>query len=319
MGLTPEQERTSQLLAFLGFMVLFILIITVAILDRTSVYGYVYLIIALFVVIFYILSQVVPNFFEADFVSNKKLIWQIILGYGLGLVLSAKALFGKIAGSYSFLSPLSVPNIQKTLLAIQWGPVASIFLMSIGVSEFEESFRGGTLMPSLKEWLSNPRTSAVVLLVLSIILYFLVGFMKLIAILLMLYGFLAVIEPHIIEPFVKSKLFTTIVAILGAAALFAFLHSLAYGYLGATTTMQKSTAVALMANAFIYAVVADIINSYFKSTTASKIAHTMNNAALMSNALGITPFFSIFVAAVHAVFLYAVSIGMGGSTRWQYA
>lgn len=307
MGMTPEQIKKTQTPAVIMLFMFFFLVFILNVIDSSSSYGRIYFIVSIVALMLYIFSLLSPNMAEVSLISTVKPLYQVIAGFILGIILAARVLLGNAAKSFSFLSPLSVPQIQKSLLTIQFGTIPSIFLMSMAVSEFEESFRAGTLMPTLKEWLSNPRISAVVLTSLSILVYFLIDFIKPVALGLTIYGILSILNPDYIKPVIENKWFSTIVAILGAASVFAVLHATAYGFTGALTVTQRQQAVSLMANAFLYAIIADAINNYFKSSTASKIAHTINNAALMCVAMGVTPFFSLFVGAVHALVLYAMS------------
>ncbi len=87
-----------------------------------------------------------------------------------------------------------------------------------------------------------------------------------------------------------------VVSIIAGASIFAGLHYAAYG-----------AVLSALFNAFIFAVVADVLNSYFRSYTSGKIGHCGNNAVMGCTALQLPIWYAFFITAMYSGILYMLS------------
>lgn len=262
--------------------------------TQSTLWGTVYTNVFYAAMILIFLSYISPKIAEYDPVSNKNLFAQIIIGFALGIVLVGSLLF---KGSHlSFLSPLSIPNTSNILGILGLSAVSFVFVNSIVISEFEETLRSSTLRPSVFEWLNygGEKGFAFILFLIGIIVYFVIG-MKLIGLSLAAFALIAFFKRLSFIKRIDSKMVRWGISIIFVGLFFALLHLTAYSKPGA------NNASALMFNAFLYAVIADTIDTFYDSTIPSKIAHTLNNAAIASVAVGIPVGFAFVVAGVHAL------------------
>lgn len=269
-----------------------------SLLTQNTTYGATYTIVFLFTLILIIASVVLHPVVEWMPSSPDQLILQVLAGFGLGIVLISSILF-----SFSFLSPLSIPNVSGMLGVLGLGGISLAFIMSIGVSEFEEGLRAATLRPTIAEWLSYSKGVSMVLLLVGFMMYFIIDMdiFKLFGIVLMFLSVLNYFYKGGVADRIQTPWVRQLISGLIAASFFALLHFTAYG------SADPAVTASLMMNAFLYAFIADTINAYFKNTVSSRIAHTLNNAAVSCIAVGLPIPFAFVIAGAHAGLLYMAS------------
>jgi len=248
------------------------------------------------------LSYIMPKVFEYQPVDSRNIKLQLLAGFALGFALAG----GLFVQNFSFLAPLSIPDIAL-LGVLGFSAVGQVFIMSVAVSEFEEALRSATLRPSFAEWLQFREGVSVLLLLIGSIVYFTADSfdpaLKIVGLILAFVGVLNFTRRFIIADRIKGKWTRFMVANFITAAFFAILHFTAYATGNAAATQS------LLLNAFMYALIADTINTYFESTAPSRVAHTLNNAAVSCVAVGIPVLFALIVAAVHALIIFVTATG----------
>lgn len=283
-------------------MVFFILLGVLAswsFITQGTKWGSVYSNVFYLVVILFILSIVVPRKFEANFVNPKNLWMQFAAGGLFGLVLVSSYIVGS---SLSFLSPLSIPKVSSVLGILGINAVTLVFAMSVIPSEFEENLRSATLRPTIAEWLQDSKALPSLLIMFGVLLFFLVDSFRVLGIGFIVFGFLVLQGIFLKNKGITNKWVRMGISIVFVGVLFALLHFTAYA------TGNPAQSEALMFNAFLYAIIADSINTYFgKTTIPSKIAHTTNNAVVSCAAVGIPIVFAVVVVVAHASILYAIA------------
>ena len=297
-----EQDTRNDIWLIL-FLLLGTLVLWSTVVQQTT-FGKIYNILFFFTLAMYLLSRASPNFAEFQNIRHKGISLQIITGFVLGF-----ALVGTLYGTYALLSPLSVPNIKFTspLGILGFESISQVFLMSVVVAEIEESFRSSTLRPTIAEWLSNHYARTLFMLVTALIIYMVLLPIRLLgAALFVVAAVDSIGKFNWIDRLFKHGFARQATAIIVAAAFFAVLHLRAYG---GTSGVETATTVAMLLNAFLFAVIADTINSRFKSTTPSKIAHCFNNSSISSVSIGLPAFYGAFITTIYAIVLFVMSRG----------
>jgi len=270
-------------------------------------YGRVYTA-AFFLTLFGILASYTPEIkkvFQYSPANDTHIIWQGLAGLGLGLVLTSTVWMG-----LSILSPLSVPTAVNVLGVLGVGAFALVFIMAISVCEFEEGLRAAFLKPSIQEWLQYNNLVSVLLVLAGIIIYFVLqnDFLRIIGVMLGIGGILNFYwKGGLADWLSDSDFWRNVIAGLFAAVFFMLLHYTAYG------SIDPAITTALMLNAFLYAFIADMLNSLFKgeedeqSTIPSRTAHTFNNATVTCLAAGVPVLFAFFVTGAHYALMYVAT------------
>lgn len=290
------------------WLILFLLLGTVVLWStvvQQTTFGQIYQIIFFFTLIIFILSKVTPKFAEFQNLNSKGITIQILAGFILGFALVA-TLFG---ASFAFLSPLSVPDIRFTMPIgiLGFELLSSLFMMSILVAEIEESFRTSALRPTIAEWVANRHARTIFLLVTGVIIYMVIPPLRFLGAILFVFAAIdGILKFKFVDRLFRSPATRNFLAILVAGSFFAVLHLRAYG---GTEGLELAVTAALIMNAFLFAVIADIVNWKFKSATASKIAHCLNNATISAVAVGLPALTGAFVTLIYAVILFFMSRG----------
>ena len=250
------------------------------------------------------MSYFMPKVFEYQPVNPDRIGFQILAGFALGFALAGSLIVSGFA--FSLLAPLSIPDVAL-LGILGFSAIGQVFIMSVAVSEFEETLRSATLRPSIMEWLQYEAVASLLFILIGVIIWFtgdaFAGSFKIIGLAIAAIGLLNFTKKFVLGKFFENKWIRSGVSIGIVGVFFSILHLTAY----ASTNSAVTTA--LMFNAFMYAVIADVINTYFESTVSSKIAHTLNNAAVSCVAAGVPIIFALIVAATHAGILYVTATG----------
>jgi len=292
-GLSKSASLSVMFFLVLGMLALWSFI------TQSTQWGSVYTNVFYLSVILIILSVVVKKKFEAEFVSTNSLKWQFIVGFSFGLLLVSNYLFGQ---SFSFLSPLSIPNVGGLLGILGVSSITLVFVMSVVPSEFEENLRSALLRPTIAEWLQDNRAIPVILMIFGALIFFVLDSFRIIGMGMLVLGFLSLDNGFLSKRGIRSKWVRYGISIVIVGVFFAVLHFAAYN------TGDPAVSEALMFNAFLYAVIADSINTFFGGTTIpSKIAHTTNNAVVASASVGVPIAFAFVVVGIHAAILYAIA------------
>jgi len=298
--------RNPKLLNLVILFVIGILAFWSYITEETN-YGRVYTA-AFFLTLFGIIASYTPEVkkvFQYAPANDTHIIWQGLLGLGLGIVLTSTVWMG-----LSILSPLSVPAAVNVLGTLGLGSLPLIFIMAISICEFEEGLRAAFLKPSIQEWLQYNNLVSVLLLLAGIIVYFVLqnDILRIIGVIVGIAGILNFYwKGGLADWLTESEFWKNVVAGLFAAVFFMLLHYTAYG------SIDPAVTTALMLNAFLYAFIADMMNSAFKgedeeqSTIPSRTAHTFNNATVTCIAAGVPALFAFFVAGSHYALMYVAT------------
>lgn len=305
-------KKSLQEPAVIFFLVVFLMAFVSIITGWQEAWGRTYWVIGIITGIFMLGAYAKPDIFEFKAINPEKLNYQILVGFLFGTALITSYIFSGL----SLLSPLSVPGVQSTLSFFGGKALPALFMLSILVSVFEENFRASALRPTLQEWLQNPRMLAVAFLAVTSLFYFLFDQYRSITIFLVFGSALAALVPSFIRPAVEKKIELAgkkiqigplLVSIIGASFLFSILHIAAAGLLEAVSFTEIQQAQDMLISAFIFGIIAGVINSYFDSSNTSKIAHTINNAGYLSNAMGLTIGYAYVVGIIHAVIVYSLN------------
>lgn len=206
---------------------------------------------------------------------------------GAGLAISFALIGSDLFGFKALIGSLSVP----TFSIIQAGTLASVFMISLYVSEIEETFRASILTPSLINTISQWGYS-LTLILLGVLLYFVFASQT--------FGVIAAVVGVALFFYKKFnlrsiKLLTYGTGVVFAGIMFASLHFLAY-----------NASSAQLVAAFLFAVIADTVNILLGNTIASRVAHTVNNGVVASIAVGLPAFLGLMVGGVHIGLLYVL-------------
>ena len=275
--------------------------------TEETTYGRVYTA-AFFLTIFGIVASYTPEIkkvFQYSPANDTHIIWQGLCGLGLGLVLTMGIWTG-----LSILSPLSVPNAVNVLGVLGLGAIPLVFIMAVSICEFEEGLRAAFLKPTFQEWLQYNNLISVLLVLAGIIIYFVLqsDILRLIGLFVGIAGILNFYwKGGLADWLTDSPFWRNVVAGLFAAVFFMLLHYTANG------SIDPAITTALMINAFLYAFIADMLNSAFKSedeeqsTIPSRTAHTFNNATVSCLSAGVPVFFAFFVTGAHFALMYVAT------------
>lgn len=297
---------------WLPFFLLLALVVLSSIIIEDTPWGRVYMYLTVFTLFIYILAQ--TNKTRAEFILfNKKIGFgiQALTGFALGFFLIDSILFDQPL--FALLNPLSVPQVTSPLGILGFEMLSQVFAMSLIVAEIEENFRAGALRPMIYEWLQSQKARTVFLLTSGIIIYAIVPPLRLIGALLFLVVFVDfIIHLEFLHAVMASNLMRHGIAIFAAAAVFGILHLKIFS---AGEVINED----LMVNAFLFAFMADVINTTFQSTVASKIAHCWNNSAVMLYVGGTEPtwvfWISIMITLAYATILYTIQAESVQSTK----
>ena len=289
-------------LAWLAFFMLLLVLTLSSIVIEDATWGYVYFFLVATTLFIFLLSHVKGTKQGAEFIlfspkNGVPFYVQLIAGFSLGFVLTDSILFG--TNFLTFLSPLAVPKVTAPLGVLGVEVLSGIFLMSIVVAEIEESFRSSALRPTLVEWMENPKLATVFLMALAVIGYAMFPPLRYFLGLLFLLGIVnAFFGWKMLEPFFKNKLFRHALSIFAVALVFGFLHLKLF-----STGMANEQ---IMVNAFLFAIIADVINWRLKSTVSGKIAHCWNNGVVMCAASGAPVVYGVLMAVIYAGILWVM-------------
>jgi hypothetical protein len=206
----------------------------------------------------------------------------------LGLAVAMVFVGSRLFSFNSILSPLSVPSIG--VLGI--GALGSVFIISLYVSEMEETFRASFVNPTIQNAVSQ-FGPGLALVLLGVLLYFFLGFQTF-GLFIALGGILLLVRRDISASLQVKLPIPTLLGLLASATVFASLHFLAY-----------NADTQLLLSAFVFAILVDSLNIFNKNTVASRIAHTTNNGVLASVAAGLPGWIGLVIAVVHFGILYA--------------
>jgi len=265
-------------------------------------WGQVYLFIFFFTIIGFVLSTGrTHKWFEFINLNPKTENMAILFGLILGFTLTSSLMFG--ISIFSFVGLTLIPLSIPPLLGLGWAQIPSIILLSIGVSEFEESFRGALLRPTFFEWMSNKKGMALALMLISGFLYTIGGYFQFIGATIFIYSILALMNWVMLPKAIKNEKVRHAVSIIAVGFIFAMLHFKAYSSPDLTAAMTTN----MLFSAFLFAAITDTINVYFKSSTTGKVAHTWNNAAVASVLVGVPWLFAAIPTVAHIAIIKGLS------------
>lgn len=283
-----------------AFFLIFGLIAFWSVITQETQWGRIYTNVFYLSTFLILLSYILPHVFDYQPVSDKDLGYQIVAGLLLGFALVG----GFFLQGFTLLAPLSIPDVSGILGLLGFSVISQVFIMSIVISEFEETLRSGTLRPSIAKWLEYPQGVTAVLLIFGVIIYFLIEPFRVLGLGLVVLGIINFLQKGVLARYIEGKWARFFIAIMIAGAFFSLLHLTAYA-----SPEDPSLAYGLMLNAFLYAVMADFINTYFESTIPSRVAHTFNNATVSAFAVGIPLPFAFLVTGAHALIMYVIARG----------
>ncbi len=249
------------------------------------------------------LAVIVPKYFDFRNLAMKpkEAPMQVLVGLALGLVMVGSVIFDGF--TFSLLSPISAPVLSFGVLG--WESLAPVFLMSIVVSELEESLYNSALRPSIMEWLTSHLGVSIVFLLLGLLVWVMFIDLRMFGLIAMGLGvinFFSGKNGFLTKAF-SSHMLRAAVAILMAALFFSLLH------LRNFSGLDAATGAAVLHAAFVFAIVAGSINTVFRSSVSSKVAHTVNNGTLTCLVVGIPPVFGLVIGGIHGLMLYILSVG----------
>jgi len=271
------------------FTVLTFVALSISIIDPTSSAGRIYTTIGLFSLILIGLAFVAMRFakklpFAFVGVGGGNYAIGVAGGFAVSLLLVGSQLFQL----QSFLSPLSIP----TLTFLGMGAIGGLFMLSLYISEMEETIRASILSPTMSNAVIQFGLPIVAILMGSLV-YFVLS-LQIIGLIMIAFGLILFFQKQFTKIYTSPKI-ARLAGIIFAGITFAGLHYLAY-----------SANYTMMFSAFIFAVVIDLINGAIGNTIAGRIAHSVNNGTLAAVAMGQPAFLGLIVGASHAGILYFV-------------
>lgn len=320
IGERPENIIRANMFWLIVFIILGLIALWHTVIgEEGTTWGTVYLSVFIVTITLFILSVIAPRVFEFRNINPHGVGLQIFVGFMLGFALVGGVFLDQNASCDTpstssivpFLSPLPIPLQAGNggLGLLGWAAIAQVFIMALVVSEFEESIRSAALRPTIAEWLTNRWGICVTFFTFGMIIYFLIEPIRLIGLVMMVLGFANSLKDFLSGFFQHVWAHYTTSIIIGGI-FFAILHLKAYSIAGAPTDVTN----ALMLNAFMFAVIADFINTQFDSTAPSKIAHTLSNATIGCLCVGIPLWFAFVVAGSHAVLIFILSRAAAGES-----
>lgn len=189
------------------------------------------------------------------------------------VALAAGTLFGLFLAFQNILG-LNLFQLAAPTLAIT-DPTANLFMSSIGVAILEESATVATVMPSLANFIAQAGLAGALATTSILTYFFFAGFATIASVGLLLLAF------YLRAAKIKNAAIILGIAIFLDGCWFALLHLNAYSSYGAGSPDYIRT----LLFAFVFRVIADIMNVSLMSVVPSITAHIINNAVAVGSRL----------------------------------
>lgn len=316
--LNPKLENKADMIWIGFYVILLVIAMTTSIINPSAGWGQIYVIMGLITISLICLSFTKSNLPIAKVVYGRvttdKAFWIAVgLGILMGMIVISQGISSMKALTPLLTAPLSIfPNLTPDALLV------SLFLMTVIVVEFEESWRASVMVPTMFSWMTKAGIG-LAMIIFSILVYFMWG-LPYISLGMALIGILLFFQKRLFDA-TNSPILRHIFAVLIAAIFFASLHVSAYAAsVGAYQTaynMTCSTAQdcyeSLLLGALIFAVLGDMLNWFSGSAIPSRIGHAINNATqniILINAMAVAAGSPLRVGFEYAVAVVVVYVAI---------